>query len=341
MRKTSFLILLAVTAATVAAAAHALVAGDRAVTPRVRHQLVFPELAGHLGDLTWMRLSHGAANIDFNLVAGRWVVVEKGNYPASPGKVRRALLGLADLTLIEPKTERPELFGRLDLDDGSNGKATLVALQDRMGQTVAELIVGKSAPDRLGGGNDAVYIRRPHEDRAWLARGSLDLPPAGLDWLDRRLFDIPAGRINTLTLTAADGATLTLHREQADGRIAVVDPPEDAKLKPEAALGAPLTALAGLELDDVKPAAEVAAAGNGPTPAAVFTTFDGLAVTLHLVGGDKTAWVTIAAAGSGATEPEATAINARAARWAFEIPAERAALLRTRAADLIAPAGGS
>ena len=58
-----------------------------------------------------------------------WAVVEKGNYPAAQGKMRQLLLGLADLTLVEPKTERPELFARLDLDDPANGKATDLKLQ--------------------------------------------------------------------------------------------------------------------------------------------------------------------------------------------------------------------
>ena len=87
---------------------------------------------------------------NFAQIGGHWVVVEKGNYPADEARMRRLLLGLADLTLVEPKTERPELFARLDLDDPSNGKSTLVALQDRTGKTVAELIVGKTRPDRLG-----------------------------------------------------------------------------------------------------------------------------------------------------------------------------------------------
>ena len=340
MRKGTFLLLLAVTAVSVATAAYAVLSGDRAVSTPVREQRVFPELAAHLGDLAWMRLSRGSAKIDFNLVAGRWSVVEKGNYPAAPGKVRRALLGLADLTLIEPKTERPELFGRLDLDDARNGKATSIALQDRMGQTIAELLVGKTRRDRLGGGNDAVYVRRPREDRVWLARGSLDLPAATLDWLDRRLLDVPAGRITSATLTAASGAALRLRREEAGGKIAVMDRPDDAELKPEEALGKPLGALADLDFVDVKPAAELPP-GLGEAATAVFTTFDGLVVTLRLLAQDTADWAAIKATGSGPTEQEAAAINAKTGRWVFAIPAERGALLRTRIDDLIAPAGGS
>ena len=84
------------------------------------------------------------------------------------------LLGLADLSLVEAKTERAELFSRIGLDDPSNGKSTLVPVQDRSGANVGELILGKRKFDRLGGGNDGVYVRKPGADRTWLARGTVE-----------------------------------------------------------------------------------------------------------------------------------------------------------------------
>src|SRR5206468_6175363 len=133
-QKRSFLVLFVATIVLVAAAIYALASGDRAAVTAGHAERMFPNLAARLGDLTWMRLSRGAMKADLNLVAGHWAVIEKGNYPAAPGRVRQLLLGLADLTLVEPKTARPELFGRLDLDDPSNGKSTLISLQDRTGQ---------------------------------------------------------------------------------------------------------------------------------------------------------------------------------------------------------------
>ncbi|MGH7060389.1 MAG: DUF4340 domain-containing protein [Stellaceae bacterium] len=339
MQKRSFLLLVGATILLVAAAAYALATGDRAITAAPDAQRVFPQLAAHLGDLAWMRISHGATKADFNLIGGRWTVVEKGNYPAAPGKVRRLLLGLAELTLVEPKTTRPELFGRLDLDDPSNGKSTLVALQDRTGKAVAELIVGKMRHDRLGGGNDAVYLRKPREDQTWLARGSLDLPPAMVDWLDRRIIDLPAARIDSVSLTAFDGAVLALRRDPADGKFVVADPPEGAKFK-DAAVAAPAAALAGLDLDDVKPAAALHPPSTGSAMAA-FIASDGLAVTLRLFTSGEADWVTLSATGSGAAEKAAAALNAKLSHWAYRIPAERAKLLRTKLGDLVEPQKGS
>src|SRR5436305_9798914 len=339
MRQRSFLVLLAATVIVAAAAIVVLAAGDRTASPAPSGERALPGLAAKLGDLAWVGLSRGPTKIDFAAVNGSWAVVEKGNYPAAQGKMRQLLLGLADLTLVEPKTERPELFVRLDLDDPANGKATDLKLNDRIGQTVAELIVGKRRADRLGTGNDAAYVRKPGIERAWLARGSLEVGGEIIDWLDRRILDIPAARIASVTLTASDGATLTLSRAQPAERFAVADPLPDTKFKP-AALAEPAGALAALDLADVKPAADQPMPDSGVATAS-FATFDGLKLDLRLVSRENGDWIAIAASGQDPAEVEAKAINAKVGGWSYAVTPDRAKLLRTRLADLVEPPKGS
>src|SRR3954452_25376078 len=339
MPNRNFLLLLGATVIVVIAAVVTLAAADRTVRAVPAGERALPGLAAKLGELAWVRLSHGATKIDFAQSGGHWAVVEKGNYPAAPGKLRQLLLGLADLTLIEPKTERPKLFARLDLDDPAHGKSAKIRLNARTGQTIAELIVGRRRADRLGTGNDAVYIRKPGADRAWLARGSLDVSGEIVDWLDRRILDIPAARIASVKLTG-DGATLVLSRSEPGDRFAVADAPADAKFKGSALLAEPAGALAALDLADVKPAAEQPVPDSGVASAS-FTTFDGLNIDLRLFARDNADWLAIAASGTDAAEAEAKAINGRVAAWRYAITPDRAKLLRTRLADLIEPAKGS
>jgi hypothetical protein len=312
---------------------------ERTAKSVAQGQRALPDLATRLDSLAWMRLAQGPKKTDFTAIGGRWVLIEKGNYPANAGKVRRLLLGLADLTLIEPKTRRPELWSRLDLDDPSNGRSTLVRLQGRTGSTVAELIVGKTRRDRLGSGSDGVYVRKPGDDQAWLARGSLDLSTDPNGWLDRRIVDVPASRIATVTLTGSGGAELKLRREAPGGRFAVADPPDGAEFKGDAALAEPASILTGLELDDVRKTAELPIPENGVSTA-LFMTFDRLAVTVWLFAHDGADWITIEAVGGGASEADAKAINERVANWTYKIPAARAKILRTNLADLVEPPKG-
>ena len=340
MQPRGFQLLLGATVIVVAAAIYALAAGDRMASPAPAGERALPGLAEQLGDLAWVRLSRDGAKIDFAAIGGHWAVAEKGNYPAAPGRVRQMLLGLADLTLIEPKTERPELFHRLDLDDPANGKSTEVKLDDRTGQTVAELVVGRRRANQLGTGNDAVYVRKPGIDRVWLARGSLDVSGEIVDWLDRRILDIPAARIASVKLTGGDGATLVLSRAEPGDRFAVAGAPPDTKFKPPAALAEPAGALIALDMADVKPAPDQPVPDSG-VAAAAFTTFDGLTLDLRLFARDNADWLTVAASGKDAVEAEAKAINSRVAAWSYAITPDRAKLLRTRLADFVEPAKGS
>jgi hypothetical protein len=339
MRKSTFLLLVVATIAFVAAAAYAVLSVPRFATTVAPGQRALPDLAARLGDLAWMRLAQGTKKTDFTAIGGRWVLVAKGNYPANPGKMRRLLLGLADLRLEEPKTRRPELWSRLDLDDPSNGRSTLIRLQSRTGATVAELIVGKTRRDRLGSGNDGVYVRKPGDDQAWLARGSLDLAADLNGWLDRRIVDVPAARIAAVRLIGTDGTELKLRREAPGGRFAVADPPEGAQPRGDAALAEPAAVLTGLELDDVQTTAELPVPESG-VATALFTTFDGLAVTVWLFARDGADWITVKATASGTAEADAKAIEARVANWTYKIPAARAKILRTRLADLVEPPKG-
>ena len=340
MQRRGFLALVGATTILVAGAVVAIARGDRAVTQVPVGEPALPTLRAKLGELAWVRVSHGAVVANFAQIGGKWALIEKGNYPADQGKIGRLLLALADLTLVEAKTQRAELFGRLAVEDPKLGHSTLVALQDRGGATVAELIVGNRRHDRLGGGNDGVYVRRPGSDQAWLARGTLDIPETLVGWLDRRIIDVPAARIASVKLSDPGGGTLILKRDAPDGAFAIENLPDDAKVKKPEALAQPAGALAELDFDDLRPAADLPVPDQG-VASATFTTFDGLSVELFLFERNGTDWAAFDVSGSGGAETEAKAIADRLSHWSYAIPAATAKLLRTKLADLVEPAKGS
>jgi hypothetical protein len=330
MQRRTFTLLIAGAAVSAAAAGAALVTGDRYVSPELPGQRALPDLAGKLNALAWIRISRGAMTINFNLIADHWSVVEKGNYPAAEDRLRKLLGALAAVELVEPKTDRAELLPRLDLDDPANGKATLVALQDRAGDQVGQLIIGRRRPSSLGGGDAGVYVRKPGTDQAWLARVSFDLSGDILDWIDRRVIDLPDVQITSIVLTAPDGVATVLTRAAPDAAFAI----EGSATTPDPKIAALLSAvLTALEFDDVKPAAEMPIPSDGAATAA-FTTFDGLIIGARLSPPGADGWLALGVTGFGKAEDEAKSLNARLSRWSFRIASERAKLLRMTLADL-------
>ncbi|HLZ65290.1 MAG TPA: DUF4340 domain-containing protein [Aliidongia sp.] len=269
--------------------------------------------------------------------ADGWELADKGGYPIDPATVRPILAGLLELKTVEPKTERPKLYDRLDLgnpgDKGSEAKS--VTLADGNGADIVKLIVGRRRYG-LTGNDDGIYIRKPEDARSWLASPAFDLPADALSWIDRKLADIDADQIKLVSLSAAAPGSkpLTFTRDKAADKLAVQDLPKDFKLKSDNP-GSDLTAaFRYLDLTDVRPAASVTAA---PAATAHVETFDGMALDVTLVDQDGATWVKFAAKGTGDAVKAADEIAKRTGGWAYKIPDARVKTLETRLADLQAP----
>lgn len=340
MHARSLILLASATAAFVAIAIVVLASGDRGVSRAAPGQSAFPALAARLGDVASVTVSRDGTTMTLIRDGDNWLVVEKGNYPANAAKISQIVRAMADLTLVEPKTQNPDLYPRLEVENPGNGKSTLVAVKDKSGEDLAQAIVGKRRYDRLGAGNDGVYLRKPGEAQSWLARGTLDPSGDAASWLDRQIIDISEKKIAKVTLTQADGSKLVISRSAPEAKFAVEDAPADAKFKSETATSGPATALETLDLDDVKPAGELPVPDKNVVTAS-FTTFDGLTVDLRLMERDKADWIAISAAGSGPAEANAKKIEDKVSHWTYAIPAYKANLLKTKLADLIEPAKGS
>jgi Domain of unknown function (DUF4340) len=339
MQKRHLIPLAVATLVLVAIAIIAVASGDRGVSLAAPGERALPGLAAKLADVASVTVVRNGSTVTLIRDGDSWLVAENGNYPANAAKISQVVLAMADLTLVEPKTQKPDLYPRLEVEEPAKGKSSLVTVKDKSGATLAELIVGKRRYDRLGTGNDGVYLRKSGDAQVWLARGSLDPSGEMSSWLERRILDIPESRIAKVTLTQADGTKLVISRPAADAKFAVEDA-ADAKFKSETTIAGPAMALESLDLDDVKPATELPVPDKDVVTAA-FTTFDGLTVDVRLIDRDKTNWVAISASGSGTAEPEAKKIDEKVSRWTYAIPAYKASQIKTKLADLLEPAKGS
>ncbi len=267
-----------------------------------------------------------------------WVAEERAGFPADAGKVQQTLLGLADLRYVEAKTRKAQSYPRLGVEDGGGkeSRSTLITIADDKGGSLGEIIIGKRRVDQLGGGNDGIYLRKPSDAQSWLARGALELDGTFASWLDRKVVDIAPEKVKQATLTQPDGSAFTIARKAADDPLELVDVPGSTKLRNVGALEGPASALANLELTDVRPAGEIAIP-EAETAHAEFITLDGLTIKIALLDKDGVTWARLAASGSGDAEKTANDLNARLSRWVYAIAPASAAALRTKLSELIEP----
>jgi hypothetical protein len=340
MQRRGVMLLLSATALMVVLAAIALATGGTPTSQVGGGEPALPVLAAKLDAVASVEVRRAGLDLTFVRDGDNWLTAQKSNYPADAGKVRRMVLALADLSLVEPKTREPGLYPRLEVEDPGNGKSTLVTIKEKSGSDLARLIIGKKSYDRLGEGNDGVYVRQPGDRQSWLARGSLDFSDDMPNWLARHILDISDSRVAKVVLTQPDGAVLSLSRANAQAKFAVENPPKNAKYKSDTALGEPAMALETLDLDDVAPAARLPVPNTGVTSAS-YTTFDGLRITAKLFQRDNKDWVAIAATGTGKTADEAKTIDGKVGHWVYAIPSYKAKMIETKLADLLEPPKGS
>lgn len=325
--------------AAIVAAAVSFSGGAATFDPRVGKP-VLPQVAAKLGDVGKVVLKRSAGTTTFVRQSNAWTVAEKGGYPADATKVRQMLLGLAQITYVEPKTAEPSLYKRLNLEEPSTEKSqsALVEVYDAQGGALGSVIAGRRRIDELGGGNDGVYVRAPAEARSWLARGTLDLDTDVLQWLDRKIVDIGEKRTQTAVLQQPDGTKITIARDKAEDKFALKELPPNRKLKSDTGLVEPATALQGFELTDVKSAKDLAFPKDGVNTA-TFTTFDGLAVVVELAKQGEADWIRLSASGStdDKTKAEADGLNQRWSPWVYGIASYKAGALRTKLDDLLEP----
>ena len=261
-------------------------------------QPVFPELKATINDVSEISVATQSGTMTILRGADAWRVKEKHGYPADLGKIREALLGLAGLKILEPKTGKPELYEKLGLQDvEAEGSLSMgVTLKDAAGNTLAEVIIGNDRPAKGNGGQKELFIRKPGNSQTWLALGKLSVEKNPGEWLDKELVRVETERVRRLRVIHPDDTRLVLEKTKpADLDYRVVDLPEGQELQSQFTVNNMVSTVASLSLDDVKPRSEIPF-DEQPVVTAVFETFDGLEGTVKLLRKDEKNYVKVSAA---------------------------------------------
>ena len=269
--------------------------------------------------------------------ASGWGLADKAGYPVQESVIRPMLAGLAALHTIEARTERPKLYDRLDVEDpaaSKDAKSKLIELDNANGASIVKLIVGRRRFAPVGGGADGIYIRKPEDERSWLAEPAFDVPADALGWIDQKIVDIDPDKIKSLTLTPAGGPALVLDRAKPEDKLAIRDLPKDATLRSETPGSDIAGSFRSLDLLDVRPAAGL----STPVSATIeVETFDGLDTIVSLYDLPSESWLTVTAKAAGDAAKDADEIVKRTKGWAYKITPSRAKIFESKLADLLTP----
>lgn len=346
-RETRMLAILAVaTLVFVIAAAFALTSSARVVETAFEPEPFFPELAQKLGTVREITIETKDRSLRVaRNEQGQWVLPEKDGYPVRTAPLRETLLGLGELTKVQPATANAEWHKELRLKaPDEEGGATRITLKREDGGELVSLLVGEEADLPDISGLDSYYVRLPGEMQSWLARGTLSLRLDPAAWIVTDIVPVPAEKIRSATVTPPEGAAYTVAREdeKAESFSLKTMPPGKELRGPRAADGL-AQAIAGLKIQDARLASDF---NFENAPSVRYRTFDGLEITVRTLElGEEDIWASIKARYDGQPGGDAAKsfdssslaadINKRVAGWAFKLPVYAGRQMRLPLSDLV------
>ncbi len=338
-------------------------------------QYLFPELLKQLNEVTEINIVTADQSFTITRSDGHWGLQEKQGYAVNLEKVRDLLIGMGELQIVEEKTTNPKLYEKLGLNEVTEkgSTAVLVTLKKGPDQVIANLLVGNTQPAKVDSSRHEAYVRKPTEKQTLLAMGLSPIAKSSKDWLEQVIVDIEQKRIHLVKVTHADGYEFSISKpavKDSDYQLNNVPAGQQPKISPHD-FNQMAGMLSRLNLTDVVPEQQIDFEKN-LTYKAVFSSFDGLEVTLVAAHQDGKQFAKLAVAsipvvekasstGESAADAEKTTeetgnndsesttflkveeevkkeietLQSRWQGWAFEVPQYKFNTLLKKEADLL------
>ena len=342
---------------------------EKAPTTKIQSENLYPALVDQVNDVTDITIRSTQATTKLARKTGKWVVANRDNYPATFASVKNTLLNIANTTVVENKTSKPERYAQLGVADLGDGDSKTVLLEIGAGQekALASLLVGN---ERSAGQLNArqYYVRKSDEAGALLVEGELKVSPRPQDWMDTDVVNVATERVRKVTITAKDGSAVVVSKEKpTDNFFSLENVPNGFTAKSRSIISSLGAVLLDVKFENVARASRVN--DSEPVSTAEIRTFDGLVVNVSRYALDDEHFVRFefdfdpagvvkpeSATTSESTEAdendepgestqengssvadEVTVLNEKTAKWIYALPDYKNRMLEKRFDDMLKP----
>lgn len=301
------------------------------------NQLLFPQLLPILKEVNEIQIKTKETEVSLVKNGEQWGVKEKAHYPAMFNKVADVLNGLASLQMVEAKTDKAELYSKLDVEDVSvDGSKSVQVVLKKANEIVADLIIGKARPSKGDTSRSELYVRKANEKQSWVALGNLNVDRQLNEWLDKQITNIEENRLREVVSNQA--TPIRIFKEKAEDKTYQLANLPDKATVEQMNVKSIAQFLDHLAFDDVVAAQDFSGVETPLT--AVFTTFDGLEITLSLQTKESKYYAKLAAVAKPdlitgenreqaieTLQKEVEQLNQRLSAWIYVIPEYKARAL--------------
>jgi hypothetical protein len=209
--KRSFLYLAAVTAVALLV----VLFTDPGESPvsKAENDLLLPELSKQINAVDRVEIIAAGNSLVATMVkfGNGWQLEQMDGYSVDWPKLRTMLAELAQARVVENKTDNPEYYARLGVEDVGAADAGGVLVSLSVGNQTTGIIVGNEAEGRPG-----QYVRLQNEAVSALVDREIDVFTEALDWADTTIVDINASEVAEVEIIHPGGERVLVTRISAD-----------------------------------------------------------------------------------------------------------------------------
>jgi len=355
--KRVFFYLAAATILALAAVA-VFVPGEQAPEGSAVHDLLLPGLADKINDVRRVDIITAGNTVVATLEKNvdHWQIKQMDGYHADWPKLQKLLAGLAIAKVVEVKTDKPEYYARLGVEDVTSQDAHSVLVKLSGDDTTTGILIGKQAQGRQG-----QYVRLQNSAASKLLDRTLDVPTALLAWADKRIIDINTSEVAEVEIIHPDGERVFVTKISADQTdFDLVGLPVGREVRSSWAVNSLGSVLSLLDLESVRPVDSV---DWQPAVRLRLLTFSGLEIMADMVEVDGDYLVRLNAghpaakvvnyqsnadaaadgnedivqAAAARVDQQVRDINQRVKGWAYGIPKYKYEALVKKQEDILKP----
>lgn len=314
--------------------------------------LLLPELHSVINTVEHVNVV-GAGNVivaSLNKSGEQWQVEQMNGYAANWPVLQKVLSSLARAKIVEVKTDKPQYYSRIGVEDMASENADGVMLELTVNDETHAVIIGHKAKSRSG-----QYVRLQGSAASALVDKSMDVPVNLLGWVDKRIIDISSSEVAQVEILHPDGQRVLVMRISADQKdFDLAGKPLDRELRSTWAVNSLASNLALLDLQSVKPA-------NGEDWSSAVRMrvllFSGVEIIVDLLNQDDAYWMRLNASkpetdyvaivnandeeeagkSEAAVLQQVADINQRVNGWVYGIPKAKYQAMAKRLEDLLKP----
>lgn len=278
MNRNSLIILAAITL-TMVVAAVVVVSEERSPTSMSNDKLL-PTLSENINNAAAITIASNRYRTELERDGDTWNIANSDGYPALFDKVRSLLINLTELRTKERKTDNPDLYHYLNVQDPAtrDSNSTRVTVRNSDGEVLADVLLGKARKSKVTGLQTGLYVRKPDAEHALLVEGRAPVSAKKTDWFNTDIINIASERVREVLIEHPDGRRLRVYRDSPEGNFELDNLPADRRIQSRVALNKFASVLQEVAARDIRALDQFDFGGNAIETR--IQTYDGLVVNV-------------------------------------------------------------